>query len=437
MKDIKNYIVTRNNNEGMSFSLFIFAGARQDIIPGTAHFLEHMLATAYEDDEKKIEQELKENGIYHEAFTTKDLLKIGYVYNSSLSLYDENVWRLSSKFFGLKFSRAIDGTLFKKKHIEKERDIILNEEGLTTEDSKILSKVFNDISEDYKKSSRIIGDAEDIKKIDKTALHNYVKQHIKQDNIFLTVSLPKSLSETKVEELVNYLLDEWISKIPKGTMKTFLHKYQKEGHNTSILRKDLPEMMEYNGFTSDRIYGITDTKNLSFAEHKLLAEILNVWVFDHIREEKGLSYSAGCGAMIGFLDGKLCLTSTAGRENFKSIIESWKKKLNSLSIKQKEKNSAINRLRVAYELDCAKNADVNFIEDIILFSDFNYLREILTRMNKDPYYTPYKYYINELKDIILTDEAREKRGLQTFKELGKYCAENITPIHIYKKEEKE
>lgn len=253
----------------------------------------------------------------------------------------------------------------------------------------------------------------------------------------MTISLPKSLPEIKVKELVNYLLDEWIRKIPKGTSKTFLHKYQKEGHNTGVLRKDLPEMMEYNGLTSDRLYGITDTKNLTFVEHKLLAEILNVWVFDNIREKKGLSYSAGCGAMIGFADGKLCLTSTADCENFDSIIESWKKKLNSLSITQKEKTSAINRLRVAYELDCAKNADVNFVEDILLFSDFNYLKGILSRMNKDPYYTPYKYYINELKDIVLTDEAREKRGLQTFRELGKYCAENVTSIHVYKKEEKE
>lgn len=134
MKDIKNYIVTRNDNEGMSFSLFILSGGRQEVVPGTAHFLEHMLATAYEDDEKEIEQELKENGIYHEAYTTKEVIKIGYVYNSSLSLYDENVWRLSAKLFGLKFSRAIDGSLFKKKHIEKERNIILNEEGLMTED---------------------------------------------------------------------------------------------------------------------------------------------------------------------------------------------------------------------------------------------------------------------------------------------------------------
>lgn len=195
--------------------------------------------------------------------------------------------------------------------------------------------------------------------------------------------------------------------------------------------------MEYNGATHDSIYGITDTKNLTFTEHKLLAEILNMWVFEHIREKEGLSYSAGCGAMTGFVDGKLCLSSTADRENFKSIIKTWKKKLNSLSLTQKEKNSAINRLRVAYELDCAKNADINFIEDVLMFSDFNYLKGILSRMARDPYYTPYKYYINELKDIVLTDEAREKRGLQTFRELGKYCAENVTSVHIYKKEEKE
>ena len=437
MKDIKNYIVTRNDNEGMSFSLFILSGGRQDVIPGTAHFLEHMLATAYEDDEKEIEKELKENGIFQEAFTTKDLVKIGYVYNNSLSLYDEKNWKLSAKFFGLKFARAIDGSLFKKKYIEKERGIILNEEGLTLEDSKIISKVFHDVSEDYKKSDRLIGEAEDIKKIDKEALWNYAKRSIKQDNIFVTISLPKSLSESKVKELVSYLLDEWINKIPKGKFKTFLHRYQKAGHNSSVLRKDLPELKEYNGATHDSIYGITDTKNLTFVEHKLLAEILNIWAFEHIREKEGLSYSAGCGAMTGFVDGKLCLSSTADRENFKSIIKSWKKKLNNLSVTQKEKNSAINRLRVAYELDCAKNADINFIEDVLMFSYFNYLKGILSRMARDPYYTPYKYCINEFKDIVLTDEAREKRGLQTFRELGKYCAENVTPIHIYKKEEKE
>lgn len=38
MEDIKNYIVTKNDNEGMSFSLFILSGGRQDVIPGTAHF---------------------------------------------------------------------------------------------------------------------------------------------------------------------------------------------------------------------------------------------------------------------------------------------------------------------------------------------------------------------------------------------------------------
>lgn len=437
MEDIKNYIVTRNDNEGMSFSLFILSGGRQDVIPGTTHFLEHMLVTAYEDDEKEMEKELKENGIFQEAYTTKDLIKIGHIWNNSLSLYDENVWKLSARLLGLKFDRAFNGSLFKKENIDKEKGIILNEESIIPEDHKITAKVFHDISEDYKRScSSIIGDVKDIKKINKKALWDYVKKHIKQDNIFLTMSLPKSLPESKVEELVAYILEEWVNKIPEGETKSFLHKYQKAGHNTGILRKDLPELMEYTGATHDNIYGITDTKNLSFVEHKLLAEILNMWVFDNIREKEGLSYSAGCGAMTGFVDGKLCLSSTASKENFEAIIKAWKKKLNNLSITQKEKNSAINRLRVAYELDCVKNADLNFIEDIIVYSDFNYLKDILTRMANDPYFTPYKYYINELKDIVLTDEAREKRGLQTFRELGKYCAENVTSVHIYKKEEK-
>lgn len=433
---MKNYIVTRNNNEGMSFSLFIMSGGRKDIVPGTAHFLEHILATGYEEDEKKIEKELKEYGISHDAYTTRDCIKIGYTYPTSISLYNEDVWKKSVDLFSLRFSRALDGSTFKKNIIDKERSIILNEEGIENNDSKIIHKVFNDISDNHENCPRIIGEAKDIKKINKKVLWDYFKKHCTQDNIFLTISLPKSLSDEKVNELVNYMLENWIDVIPEGKYTHFLEKYKKAGHNTARLRKDLPDKLVYTGVTTDSLYCILDTSNLNYIDHQLIGEVLHQWSFDKIREEKSLCYFAGCGLMGGFANHKYCLVSSADREHFNEIITTWLEKLkNNFSFTQKEKNMAINKLRGVYELDSSKNADLNFIEDVIISSDFKYLRELLRKREYDPNFSPYQDFIKELKDVPITDKAREKRNLQTFKDFGQYAAYNFTVIHKLKDDE--
>ena len=431
---MKNYLVTRNNNPGMSFSLYILSGSRKDNIPGTAHFLEHMLATAYEEDEKQLESEILELGVEHNAWTSRDFIKLGYTYDDSVSLYNEEVWKKSVDFFRLKFERAINGQLFKKNWIDKERPIILNEELLSLDDHKINDRIFLDVSTDYKTSARIIGDQKSIKKVNKKVLWEYTKENLVQDNIFIVMSLPIYLTKEEVDYLVQYLIDRWMSVIPKGKYNSFLDKDDMQLVND--LRKDLPSTLKYEGFSYDAIYGICDTCNLSYAEHKVLAEILNQWSFKAIRQKHSLCYSAGCGAMIGFRDGKLCFSATSERENNDKIFDIWLSKLNNLSITKKEKDTAIMKIRTAYELSI-KNPIILFIEDTMHFGDFKYLKQIMSKIDKDPYYNPYIEYRQEITNMLVSDKARKNNKLQTFKDLGKYCADHFTKVFLYKKEEKE
>lgn len=429
---MKNFIVTRNDNSGMSFALYILSGARKDKVAGTAHFFEHMVTTSYEDDEKDLERELLDLGVSHNACTSYNAIKIGYP-SESLSLYDENVWKKSVEYFGLKFKRALDGSLFKEENIDKERSIILNEESLYSKDRRLYTKIFNDLSTNYENECMVVGNPDSIKRIGKTPLWNFTKHNLKQDNIFITISLPKYLSDEEVEHLVDYLFKNWINIIPKGKYESFLDDPKFE--IGSKLRKDLPEYMTYNGCTNDVLYCVLDSKNLTYPEHKLIAEALDQWTFDAIRTEKALCYLTTCDPVMDLADHKFCLISTSEKEHFDEIIDIWKKKLNNFSISNKEKTASITKIRASYELE-AKNANICLIEDIVEFGDIDYLRKILSILEQDPDFSPYDYYKDELQNILLTDKSRTKKGLQKFKDLGRHMLDNIKIRYLYKEEEK-
>ena len=181
------------NNTTRVSSAFI-SGAQKDIIPGTAHFLEHMMANLGDKQDLT-----RRSDIYTNAFTT-----------SSCVCFDLNIpnKHLDQGFEVLKamtFNSDFDPDYF-----ENERKAILQEKELYSEQTKYISDLYN---ESYSRQ-QLIGTEEDINKITIKDIEDYKKQNFVSENLVICVtsSLDFDTIKQKVEESIISNLPSDISK---------------------------------------------------------------------------------------------------------------------------------------------------------------------------------------------------------------------------------
>lgn len=201
-----------NKNNTTQFYAGYLGGASQDEIPGTAHFLEHMLMKETRKySQAYIDKKIKLDDIDSNAFTSSEyIMMYGDCPNTNL----DTCLKLYSN---LLFNRH-----FRQESIDLERAAI-DEEINMNEGERDQYSVFDDMINQItipKKEVNILGTHEDIAKIDEKVLQSYIDKNFVSENMIITV-----VSNLDFEVIKDYMEYYFVSKSKSDPSKKV--KYQK------------------------------------------------------------------------------------------------------------------------------------------------------------------------------------------------------------------
>ena len=171
-----------NKNNTTQFYVGFLGGAQMDVIPGTAHFCEHMLIKESKKyTQQYIAQELKSSGIESNAFTSNDYLMFyGDCPNTNI---DTCLKLYSNLLFNTKFKK--DSIDLERKAIDEE--INMYDGGDDEGDYNTFSEMINQITVPKNIDHDILGSHEDIAKIDEKALQDFIDRDFVSENMVMTV----------------------------------------------------------------------------------------------------------------------------------------------------------------------------------------------------------------------------------------------------------
>ncbi len=184
----------------ISIGAWIEAGSRRDpkSLPGLAHFLEHMLFKGTKTRSKfEIAHFLESRGGAMNAYTTKEYTKIfARILCGNLKDAIEII------------SDIIINSQFSDEEIAKEKSVVLDEiqDSLDTPAELIHNKFYEKIFPNHPLSHKITGQEDDIKKITKEDLENFVRNHYTTDR--LVISASGLLDHSKLVEYVSEAFED-------------------------------------------------------------------------------------------------------------------------------------------------------------------------------------------------------------------------------------
>lgn len=174
-KSFKNFYVTISVNFGAKYTKYKKDNKIIDIIPGSAHFLEHRVMIVGED--KNVSNKINSLGSLANAWTSK--YATNYNIFGSVNI-EENIKILLDIFYKAKF---------RKNDVEEEKGIIGEEIDMNKDKLEVFmhDRIFNNM---YNKSSskyNIIGEKSDIEKIDYKYLDMLYHDFYVPSNTFIVV----------------------------------------------------------------------------------------------------------------------------------------------------------------------------------------------------------------------------------------------------------
>lgn len=174
-KSFKNFYVTISVNFGAKYTKYKKDNKIIDIIPGSAHFLEHRVMIVGED--KNVSNKINSLGSLANAWTSK--YATNYNIFGSVNI-EENINILLDIFYKAKF---------RKNDVEEEKGIIGEEIDMNKDKLEVFmhDRIFNNM---YNKSSskyNIIGEKSDIEKIDYKYLDMLYHDFYVPSNTFIVV----------------------------------------------------------------------------------------------------------------------------------------------------------------------------------------------------------------------------------------------------------
>ena len=261
--------------ETVSIGVFVKTGSRdEDIkINGISHFLEHMaFKGTTKRSAKQIAEEFEGIGGYINAFTSRE--KTVY-YVKVLKEYGE---------FAVEFlADILQNSLFDKKEIKKESEVILQELAMTidTPDDIIFDYFQETAFPNQALGLSILGLEKNIKKFSRTDFLKYIDKHYSYKNIVVSASgnIQQDDLNKWVKKYFTKLSDKEVAPIEKSQYVGGFFKKEKKLEQVNYLI----------GFEGVSNHG------KKYYEAQILAMILgggmSSRLFQEIRENRGLAYS--------------------------------------------------------------------------------------------------------------------------------------------------
>ena len=195
----KKVLLTYNENPAMSFLLHMFVGSREDNVHGMAHFVEHMMSTAYRDDEKMLKDVIRASGMDFNAGTTLQWTEYGLRNNMS-AVYDFDDMMAMIRLFALRLSRMINGDITEEE-LEKEKAIVINEIRIQSDRAKKMKDMIYFIKKDLRFNGTL-GTEESVSSITAEDIKNFLQEHFRVKNAFVDLTVPSDITEDELEKIM-------------------------------------------------------------------------------------------------------------------------------------------------------------------------------------------------------------------------------------------
>ena len=273
-------IVDKNNSKSVAIEIMFKVGSNHESkeLAGISHFLEHMLfeGTKKRSTSREIANEIEKFGGEFNAYTTGDRTAF-YI-----------------KIINKRFETALDilsdmvsNPLFDKKVIEKEKKVVLKEINMVTDDPRLHQWILfqKTLFDKHPAKNPTYGRVETVKKFDRSHVAGYYFAHYVPNNMIISIVGNVEKAKEKVE-------------------KFFSHLKPKKWQNRQILEEPLQKKIKKfvekkRTLNSYLVLGYKTVPRLHKDSYALdvIASVLgrgqSGWMFDEIRNKRGLAYQVG------------------------------------------------------------------------------------------------------------------------------------------------
>lgn len=262
----------------VSTGIWIKAGSRFETenISGISHFIEHLL---FKGTKKRNYKQIKEA-----------IEGVGGTFNGFTSEEATCYWiKILGEYLELSIdvlADMIQNPLLKRKDIEKERNVIIEEINMYKDiPARYVFELFDEtLYNGHPLGQPIVGTVESIKRTEKEDMHRYIKNFYTAENI--VVSIAGNINEMTMRRAV----EKYLSPVPKKADNTFvLWKREPAGPKIKVLNKKTEQTHIVMGGLAP---GRADRKRYPLAVlNTILAGNMSSRLFNRIREEMGLAYA--------------------------------------------------------------------------------------------------------------------------------------------------
>ena len=351
----KNFYITISVKYGARITKYKVGNRVVDVIPGSAHFLEHKVMALSEN--KEISKRINELGSLANAWTSY----YGTNYNifGSINLI-ENLKLLLDIFYN---------TNITEKTVNEEKGIIGEEIDMYKDqiDSLIYSKLFDNLFNKTYCKHTVVGEREDIEKITADSLNQIYKDYYVPNNTFIVVT-----GNFDIDEVMT-TIKEYMSNIKVKPKELPKRIKEREKENVNVPYEEIKKDME-----NTRVkYAIKMKKNIfGIKDDNILKDYLGIVfsnnfsatgeLFERYKDNDivlGMSYG------INIVDDYLIIVINALTNDGNKFIENIKEDIKKLKITEEEFERKKKKYLKSYILDFDNIEDIEYLISLSLMMD--------------------------------------------------------------------
>lgn len=351
----KNFYITISVKYGARITKYKKGNKVVDVIPGTAHFLEHKVMALSEN--KEISKRINDLGSLANAWTSY----YGTNYNifGSINLI-ENLKLLLDIFYN---------TNINEKSVEEEKGIIGEEIDMYKDqiDSLMYAKLFDNLFNKSYCKHTVVGEREEIAKITAKSLNNVYNDFYVPNNTFIVVA-----GNFDTEEVMT-TIKEYIKNLNLKPKKIPKRLKEKEFETVNIPYEEIKKDME-----NTRVkYAIKMKKNIfNIKDDNILKDYLGIILSNNFSATSELferykdnEIIIGMNYGVNIIDDYLIINVNALTNDGNKFIENIKKDIKKLKLNEEEFERKKKKYLKNYILDFDNIEDVEYLISLSLMTD--------------------------------------------------------------------
>lgn len=351
----KNFYITISVKYGARITKYKVGNRVVDVIPGSAHFLEHKVMALSEN--KEISKRINDLGSLANAWTSY----YGTNYNifGSINLI-ENLKLLLDIFYN---------TNINEKSVNEEKGIIGEEIDMYKDqiDSLMYSKLFDNLFNKSYSKHTVVGEREDIEKITAKSLNEIYNDYYTPNNTFIIVT-----GNFDIDEVMNTIKDYMknIKVKPKELPKRIKEREKEQVYIPyEEIKKDMENTrVKYAIKMKKNIFGIKDDNILKDYLDLILSNNFSATseLFERYKDNDiiiGMSYG------VNIIDDYLIINVNALTNDGNKFIENIKEDIKKLKLNEEEFERKKKKYLKSYILDFDNIEDVEYLLSLSLMMD--------------------------------------------------------------------